>query len=64
MQSHSTIRVQIVKEKFQSKLISLNNFEKEHMKGIKYAYSIVSLIYNQVYKKLDIRFIVEVLGRY
>ena len=34
------------------------------MKGIKYAYSIVSLIYDQVYKKLDIRFIVEVLGKY
>ena len=63
MQSHSTIRVQIVKEKFQFKLISLNNLEKENMKGIKYAYSIVSLIY-QVYTKLDIRFIVEVLGKY
>ena len=53
MQSYSPIKVQIVKEKFKSKLISLNNLEKENMKGIKYAYSIVSLIY-QVYTKLDI----------
>ena len=57
MQSYSPIKVQIMKEKFQSKLISLNNLEKENMKGIKYVYSIVSLIY-QVYTKLDIRFIV------
>ena len=53
MQSYSPIMVQIVKEIFQSKLISLNNLRKDNMKGIEYAYSIVSIIY-QVYMKLDI----------
>ena len=41
-----------------------NDFEREHMKNIPYTSSVGSLMYAQVYTRLDIAFSVGVLGRY
>ena len=41
-----------------------NDFEWEHMKNIPYALVVGSLMYAQVYTRLDIAFTVGVLRRY
>ncbi len=41
-----------------------NEFEREQMKNIPYAYAIRSLMYAQVCTRPDIAFVVGMLGRY
>ena len=41
-----------------------NNFERESMKNISYASIVGSLMYAQVCTRLDIKFVVGMLGRY
>ena len=43
---------------------SKNDFEREHMKNIPYTSTVGSLMYAQVYTRLNIAFVVRVLGRY
>ena len=41
-----------------------NDFEREHMKNIPYTSAVGSLMYAQVYTRLDIAFAIGVLRRY
>ena len=51
-------------DRFNLNQCSKNDFEREQMKNIPYASAVGSLMYAQVCTRLDIAFVVEMLGRY
>ena len=65
MQSYSSGKTPIVNDdRFSKGQCPYNNIEKDHMKGVSYSLVVGSLMYAQVCTRLDITFVVGVLGRY
>ena len=65
MQSCSSGKVPIVNgDRFSKGQCPHNDIERDHMKAVPYSLVMGNLIYAQVCTRLDIDFVVNVLGRY